>query len=280
MTATVLSDNPLYHLPFLPALDRMTPAHAEPAVWALLQEAEGAVTAIGLTNHEPHYNGRISLSVGELSCGGRRERSPVTSNRLEGVMKMNQGLTKLWQLGKTAVDDLVDQLGVTRAEIYGDFKGLKEGYKGRIDDLLDAWAQDETAFELFDGFLKVSEQGWAETVAWLHKRRQAMEMYLSEQVRLTPHLVGGLDGFLRVYLATPADRWIRSPRYRKGVKIGRAVGVVCAFTIFLPVSVGRAAVGLLPGASRMARYLVEKWNAAKAARVGSSTKDAPAGAAG
>jgi hypothetical protein len=181
-------------------------------------------------------------------------------------MQMNSGLNKLWRLGKTAVDDLVDQLGVTRAEIYGDFKGLKEGYRERIDGLLDAWAEDETAFELFDGFLKVSEQGWDATVVWLRKRRQAMEMYLSEQVRLTPHLVGGVDGFLRVYLATPAERWTRSPRYRKGVQIGRTVGVVCAFTIFLPVSVGRAVVGLLPGASRMARYLAEKWNAAKAAR--------------
>ena len=80
---------------------------------------------------------------------------------------------------------------------------------------------------------------------------------------MTPHLVGSVDGFIQVYLATPVDRWTRSPRYRKGVKIGRIVGVICAITIFLPVSLARAAIGLLPGASRAAKYFAKQWNSAK-----------------
>ena len=46
MTDALLADNPLYHMPFLPAFDRMLPEQAEPAVRALLTEAEAAVAEL------------------------------------------------------------------------------------------------------------------------------------------------------------------------------------------------------------------------------------------
>jgi hypothetical protein len=79
-------------------------------------------------------------------------------------------------------------------------------------------------------------------------------------------MVGGVDGFVQVYLAIPAKRWIRSPRYRKGVKTGRVLGILCAVTLFLPLSLGRALIGLLPGASRFLKYFRTRWEDAKQKR--------------
>jgi hypothetical protein len=179
---------------------------------------------------------------------------------------MNRGLKKLWDRSKNATDDLFDHVGVTADQVFDDFRAVRGDYRRRLDELLDAWAADETAYQMFEGFLSVSGKGWEATTSYLRARSREMQSYLTKQVRLTPHLVGGIDGFLQVYLATPADRWTRSPRYRKGVGIGRVVGVVCAFTVFLPVTVGRAVISMLPGASRAARYLAEKWRSAKEQR--------------
>jgi len=179
---------------------------------------------------------------------------------------MNKGVLKLWQLGKSAANDLLARLGLTWREILQDFKDLGGNHKEKIDELLKAWSEDDTAYELFEGFLKASEKGWDAAVSFLKRRNRGVQEYLAKQVRLTPHLVGGMDGFLRIYLDTPADRWARSPRYRQGVKIGRVVGIICAFTIFLPVSVGRAIISALPGATRAAKYLNRRWQAAKEER--------------
>jgi hypothetical protein len=179
---------------------------------------------------------------------------------------MNKGLGKLWQLGKSAAGDLVDQTGVTMHQVLDDLKELQVNSKGKIDELLKEWAEDETVYELFEGFLKASEKGWDVTVNYLRAHNKNLQTYLKKQVRLTPHLVGGVDGFLQVYLATPTERWVRSPRYRKGVKIGRIIGVICAFTIFLPVSIGRAMISILPGASRAAKYFAKQWKAAQEKR--------------
>ena len=179
---------------------------------------------------------------------------------------MNRGLEKLWKLGSSAAGDLFDQIGVTMDQVLDDLKELRVNYKGKIDGLLREWANDETIYELVEGFLKASEKGWEAAVAYLRGRNKQIQVYLKAQVRLTPHLVGGVDGFLQIYLSTPAERWVRSPRYRKGVKIGRVIGVVCAFTIFLPVSIGRAVISVLPGASRAAKYFAQQWKAAKGER--------------
>ena len=40
-----MTNNPLYHVPYLPAFDRMQPEHAEPALRALLAEATSEVVA-------------------------------------------------------------------------------------------------------------------------------------------------------------------------------------------------------------------------------------------
>ena len=166
---------------------------------------------------------------------------------------MNKGVMKLWQLGKSTANDLVAQIGLTWREIFQDFKDLGGNQKEKIDELLAAWAEDDTLYELFEGFLKASEKGWDAAVSFLRKRNRSIQQYLEKQVRLTPHLVGGMDGFLRVYLDTPATRWARSPRYRQGAKVGRVVGIICAFTLFLPVTVGRAIISALPGDSRAAK---------------------------
>jgi hypothetical protein len=175
---------------------------------------------------------------------------------------VNRGVTKLWELGKSTANDLLARIGMTWREVLDDFKALSGSQKDKLEELLQAWAEDETAYELLAGFLKASEKGWDAAVAFLKRRNRGMQEYLAQQVRLTPHLVGGIDGFLRIYLATPADRWGRSPRYRQGVKIGRVVGIICAFTIFLPLSVGRAIISALPGASRIAKYLHSRWHMA------------------
>lgn len=188
-------------------------------------------------------------------------------------MKMNQGLKKLWQLGKSAADDLIDQIGVTMDQILDDLKELRVNYKGKVDALLKEWADDDTAYELFEGFLNVSEKGWDATVSYLRARNSNLQKYLKKRVCEAPHLVGGIDGFLQVYLATSTDRWGRSTRYRKGVKIGRVMGVVCAFTIFLPVSIGQAMISMLPGASRAARYFAKQWKTAKEKRSTTQTRD-------
>lgn len=188
-------------------------------------------------------------------------------------MKMNKGLKKLWQLGRTAAGDLMDQVGVTMDQILDDLKELRGNYRGKIDELLKEWADDDTVYELFEGFLEVSEKGWEATIAYLRAQNRKLQQYLKKQVRLTPHLVGGVDGFLQVYLATSSERWVRSPRYRKGVKIGRVIGVICAFTIFLPVSVGKAMISMLPGASRAAKYIAQQWKAAKEKRTASQNRD-------
>lgn len=179
---------------------------------------------------------------------------------------MNEGLRKLWQLGKNSAGELVEQMGVTMEVIMSDLKELRVDYKEKLDDLLTEWAADDTLYALFEGFLKASEKGWQAAVDYLRGRNKELQKYLKEQVRLTPHLVGGIDGFLQVYLATPADRWTRSPRYCKGVKVGRIIGIICAFTIFLPVSIGKALISVLPGGSRAARYFAKQWKAAQEKR--------------
>lgn len=179
---------------------------------------------------------------------------------------MNRGVMKLWQLGRSTANDLLAQIGMTWREVSQDFKDLGSNQKEKLDGLLNAWSEDDTVYELFEGFLRASEKGWDAAVSFLRKRNKSVQEYLGEQVRLTPYLVGGMDGFLRIYLDTPADRWTRSARYRQGVKIGRIVGIICAFTIFLPVSVGRAIISALPGASRAAKYLKKRWQVAKEKR--------------
>ncbi len=186
---------------------------------------------------------------------------------------MNKGVTKLWELGKSTANDLVAQVGLTWREIREDFKELGGNQKEKLDELIKAWAEDDTVYELFEGFLKASEKGWDAAVSFLRERNRRVQKYLAKQVRLTPHLVGGMDGFLRIYLDTPADRWVRSPRYRQGVKIGRVVGIICAFTIFLPVSMGRAIISALPGASRAVKYFNKRWQAARQAREAAESAD-------
>jgi hypothetical protein len=183
---------------------------------------------------------------------------------------MNAGLKKLWDRGGESISDFAEQVGATSGEIMQDFRELRADYKVRIDELFREWSEDETAYELFEGFLRASGKGWKAAEAYLRRKHDGLQGYLADQVRLTPHLGGGLDGFVAVYLATPVDRWGRSSRYRKGVKIGRVVGILCAVTIFLPVSAGRAVIGLLPGASRATRYVAKRWDAAKAKRKGLS----------
>lgn len=179
---------------------------------------------------------------------------------------MNKGLSKLWALGRHAVIDLIEQAGATKQEIAADFKGMQSQFKEKIDSLLKEWTEDETIYRFFEGFFKASEKGLDVTVQYVRQANSKLQNYLAQQVRLTPHLVGSVDGFLSVYLATSATRWIRSPRYRKGVKTGRVIGVVCALTIFLPVSVGRALIIALPGASRLVKYFTKQWKAAKEKR--------------
>jgi len=153
--------------------------------------------------------------------------------------------------------------------VLDDLKELRVNCESKMDDLLNEWANDDTVYALFEGFLKASEKGWSATVAYLQAQNASLQKYLKEQVRLTPHLVGGVDGFLQVYLDTSSKRWVRSPRYCKGVKIGRVIGIVCAFTIFLPVSIARAAISLLPGGSRAAKYFAKQWKAAQEHRAAS-----------
>ena len=179
---------------------------------------------------------------------------------------MNKGVTRLWELGKSTGNDLLAQLGLTWKEIAQDFGELGGSWKANLDEMLQAWAEDETVYQLFEGFLKASEKGKDAAIAFLRSHNRSIQTYLAKQVRLTPHLVGGVDGFLRVYLATPADRWGRSPRYRQGVKVGRVVAIICAFTVFLPVSMSRAVISALPGASRAAKYLSKRWQSARNTR--------------
>lgn len=180
--------------------------------------------------------------------------------------KMNKGLRKLWELGRNSVIDLIGQVGATKQEIVGDFKEMQSQFKEKIDLLLKEWTEDETIYLFFEGFFKSSEKGVDAAVQYLRQTNDKLQKYLEQQVRLTPHLVGSVDGFLSVYLATSAMRWVRSPRYRMGVKTGRVIGVICAFTIFLPVSVGRAVICALPGISRMAKYFTKQWKVAKEKR--------------
>jgi len=180
---------------------------------------------------------------------------------------MNKGLSKLWDLGKNSVIDLIEQTSATKDEIVADFKEVQSSSQERIDQLLQEWTDDETIYNFFEGFLKSSEKGLDASLSYLRRVNKKLQAYLEKQARLTPHLVGSVDGFLRVYLATPADRWIRSPRYRKGVKIGRIIGIICAFTIFLPVSISKAIISFMPGASRAAKYFTKQWKVAKEKRM-------------
>ncbi len=172
-------------------------------------------------------------------------------------------IEKLWQTGKGAVKELVSRLGVTWELMLEDFTDLAENGKERIGSLFDEWADDRKIRTFFEGFLQQADRGWDAAVSYVRKKNADLQKYLEQQVRLTPHLVGGVDGFLQVYLAIPAKRWIRSPRYRQGVKTGRVIGVLCAVTVFLPVSLGRALIGLLPGATRFAKYFLKRWEEAK-----------------
>lgn len=168
-------------------------------------------------------------------------------------------IEQLWALGKGAVKDFVEHLGVTRDIIWDDFVSLKENGPEKISELFDEWAANVKIRELFEGFLAQAGRGREAATEYLKKKNVELKEYLEKQVRLTPHLVGGVDGFVQIYLATPADRWVRSPRYRKGVQTGRVIGILCAVTLFLPVNLGRAVIGLLPGASRFARYFRKRW---------------------
>jgi hypothetical protein len=185
---------------------------------------------------------------------------------MEAGMSAGTGIGKIWTMGKGAVKELVDQLGVTWEMILEDFVALRDSGRDKIGELLDEWAGDEKIRDLFEGFLTQADRGRESAVAYLKKKDAELQDYLEKQVRLTPHLVGGVDGFVQVYLAIPATRWTRSPRYRKGVKTGRVLGVLCAVTIFLPVSLGRAVIGLLPGATRFAKYFLKRWADAKKKR--------------
>lgn len=182
-------------------------------------------------------------------------------------------LERLWAVGKGAVKDFFEQLGVTRDLIWEDFTALKENGREKIAEMFDEWASNKKIREWFEGFLRQAARGREAAKDYLKNKDLELRDYLDKQVRLTPHLVGGVDGFMQVYLATPANRWARSPRYRKGVRTGRVIGMVCAVTIFLPVSLGRAVIGLLPGASRLARYVVKQWDVAKE-KISTSKNDA------
>ena len=171
-----------------------------------------------------------------------------------------------WSMGKDTVKDWIEQLGVTGEMMRDDFVALKDNGKEKLGDLLDEWAADRRIKEFFEGFLSQASQGLRSSKEFLSKKNEALQSYLEQQVRLTPHMVGGVDGFVQVYLAIPAKRWIRSPRYRKGVKTGRALGILCAVTLFLPLSLGRALIGLLPGASRFLKYFRTRWEDAKQKR--------------
>ncbi len=178
-------------------------------------------------------------------------------------MSKGKGIDKLWTLGKGMAKDLIEQLGVTWDMMLDDFVALKDSGQEKICELFDEWAGNQKVRELFEGFLKQADRGREAAVDYLRKKNVELKDYLEKQVRLTPHLVGGVDGFMQVYLAIPATRWTRSPRYRQGVKTGRVIGILCAVTIFLPVSLGRAVIGLLPGASRFAKYFLMRWEEAK-----------------
>lgn len=175
----------------------------------------------------------------------------------------NRTMEQLWALGKGAAKEFFEQLGVTWEIMRDDFASLKENGQERIAEMLDEWAANIKIRELFEGFLKQADRGREAAVDYLRRKNVELTDYLEKQVRLTPHLVGGVDGFMQVYLAKPAKRWTRSPRYRKGVRTGRVIGILCAVTIFLPVSLGRAVIGLLPGASRFTRYFLKRWEQAK-----------------
>jgi len=58
MSKPALHDNPFYHIPDLPAFDRMRPEQAEPALRALLAEAAAAVEKLEQT-HEPTWDGLV-----------------------------------------------------------------------------------------------------------------------------------------------------------------------------------------------------------------------------
>ncbi len=181
-------------------------------------------------------------------------------------MGASKRMDKIWMMGTGAVKDLVDQLGVTWEMMLGDFIALKDRGQEKIGELMDEWAEDGKVKEFFEGFLCRAKQGRESAVAYLKDKNDGLQGYLEQQVRLTPHMVGGVDGFVQVYLAIPATRWTRSPRYRKGVKTGRVLGILCAVTLFLPLSLGRAVIGLLPGASRIAKYFLKRWDDAKQKR--------------
>lgn len=178
-------------------------------------------------------------------------------------MKTGKGIEGLLAQGKGAVKDFAEQLGVTWDMMVDDFAALRDSGQQKIRELMDEWAADQKIKELFDGFLQQADRGREAAVDYLKKKHAELKEYLERQVKRTPHLVGGVDGFLQVYLAIPANRWVRSPRYRSGVKTGRVIGILCAVTIFLPVSLGRAVIGLLPGASRFAKYFLKRWEEAK-----------------
>jgi len=185
-------------------------------------------------------------------------------------MNMKKQVEARWQQSKVAIKELIDQFGVTWELIQEDFKTLSGSGKEMIGELLEEWADDQKIRAMFDGFIKKAGEGRDAAVTYLKEKQLSLRDYLDKTVRERPRLVGGVDGFFHVYLAVPADRWVKSSRYRQGVITGRVIGILVAVISFLPASAGRVILGLLPGASHGFRYFMKQWQAAKERRSGNS----------
>ncbi|MBA4388552.1 MAG: hypothetical protein C0404_11260 [Verrucomicrobia bacterium] len=170
----------------------------------------------------------------------------------------------------TAILDSVTAKLRLQAEIAGhalsgigsDLKELISMGEKKMEALIDRVVEEQTIRKMARSFYNNARKGKTEAVASLKKEYAAYQNKLDELVETKKEVVGFWDGFVSIFLTTPAGR-SRSTIYRTHVKYGKVIGGATALFLFLPARGIGALIGSLPIVVRGAQYLQKKVQAAK-----------------
>lgn len=171
---------------------------------------------------------------------------------------MNADLKGLWGRISAAVDEGAVLAKHAYAGIKTDIRELAELGESKLRGLIDKAVENDSIRQMAKAFFANAKKGKAVAVKALKREHAKYERTLDELVDDKPEIVGFWDGFVCIFLTTPADRRPGSRIYATHAKYGKVVGVASAVLLFLPVRGISAVLGALPVLVRGAQYLQKK----------------------
>lgn len=139
-----------------------------------------------------------------------------------------------------------------------DAKDLAALGEEKLHSLIDRIAEDQTIRKMAADFFTNAAKGRDIAVSKLREQHARYEEKLNEMVNDKTEVVGFWDGFVSVFLATPAERKARSRIYTTHVSYGRVIGVITSLLLFIPAGAAGKLLGSLPVITRAAEYLRRK----------------------